>query len=104
MSVENFIGDILSGNFSNALKRLEDWWSGMQPELKAFVQKFATDEGQIVWNAAKAGLSDLASGKTIPQAAADIWATISTQAPSMALTDVEDALGILSRAQTTSTT
>lgn len=99
MSVENFIGDVLEGNISHAIKRIEDWWSGLQPELQAFVQKFATDEGQIVWNAAKAGLADLASGKTIPQAATDIWAQIETQAPSMAVSDVQDALGVLSRAQ-----
>lgn len=99
MTVENFLGDLLHLNFSSALKRLEDWWTGMQPELKAIVIKFATDEGKIVWDAGKLVLEDLTSGKTFEQAVADGWQVIKDQAPSMALSDLADAAGIQKRAQ-----
>lgn len=102
MSVENFIGDILDGNFSNALKRLEDWWSSnLQPELKALISKFSTDGGQLVWSTGTTVLAAVAAGQSVSDAAAAAWETIKDQVPGMVLADLEDAIGIQKRATTT---
>lgn len=95
----SLIGIVKSGDIGGAIKKI--WYLifgfPMPDELAAMAAKFATDEGQIVWTAAKMLLSEVAS-KGLKQAAADAWVTLATQVPSMALKDLEDALGILNRA------
>lgn len=59
MSVENFIGDVLSGNFSNALKRLEDFWAGLPIVFKSFVSSLETDEGKILSNLVGVAVKDV---------------------------------------------
>lgn len=97
----SLIGIVKSGDVIGAVKKI--WalvFGGDLPdELASLVAKFATDEGKIVWTAATTALGELSS-KGLKQAAADAWAIIATQTPTMALQDLEDALGIQSRATT----
>jgi hypothetical protein len=88
-----------SGDVLGFVKKL---WSlafghDMPDDLAKFVAKFATDEGRLVWDTATTFISDVPT-KGVKQAAVDGWATIAIQAPSLALKDFEDALGIQSRA------
>lgn len=62
MSLSNFFGDVFTGNFSNALKRVEDWWNSMMPELKDFVAKAATDEGKILESLISVAAQDVIAG------------------------------------------
>lgn len=62
MSVSSFFGDLLSGNFSNAIKRLEDWWATAMPELQDFVTKAATTEGQILEGLIAVAAQDVIAG------------------------------------------
>lgn len=101
MSASEFFSDLLHFNFSNAAKRLVDWYGVWPPQLKAFVAKLTDDEGIILWNAATTGLSDLASGKSFQQTVDDVWEIIKDQVPTKAKSDLADALGIQSRAAPT---
>jgi hypothetical protein len=99
MSAIEVVEDVLAGNFENAEARMSDWWHGtLQPELKALVLKFASDSGKIVWAAGTTALVSVAGGQTVSEAAAIAWATIESQVPGMAITDLEDAIGIQKRA------
>lgn len=99
MSAIEVVDDILAGNFTNAEARMADFWHGtLQPELKALITKFSTDAGKIVWAAGTAALAAVASGQSVSDAAASAWASIEAQVPSMALADLEDAIGIQKRA------
>lgn len=62
MSVPTFFGDVFTGNFSNALKRLEDWWDSELPEVKEFVTKLATTEGQILEDLITVAATDVVAG------------------------------------------
>lgn len=62
MSVTNFFGDILTGNFSNAWARLENWWSNAMPELQDFLTKAATSEGQILEGLITVAAQDVIAG------------------------------------------
>lgn len=98
MSVENLLGDVFSGNFTNALKRLEDWWTSLQPSIKAFVNKVETDEGKIlVTLAEQAAQSVITNGLTTASfvsAAKDVGSQLLAQNITMAQTDVFAALNI----------
>lgn len=62
MSISNFFEDVFTGNFSNAFKRVEDWWNSMMPELKDFVAKAATDEGKILESLISVAAQDVIAG------------------------------------------
>lgn len=62
MSLPNFFGDLFSGNFTNAWARIEDWWNSMMPELKDFVTKAATTEGQILESLISVAAQDVIAG------------------------------------------
>lgn len=90
---------IESGDIVGAVRKI---WSlifghDMPEALAKLVSKFATDEGKIVWSAGELALSEL-STKGVKQAASDGWEIIKEQVPSMALSDLEDAIGIQARA------
>lgn len=59
MSVENFVGDIIHGNFSNAWKRLEDFWGTLPAPVRSFVSDLGTDEGKILQGLVVTALPDL---------------------------------------------
>lgn len=96
----SLLGIIESGDVVGAVKKIWSliFGSDMPAALASLVAKFSTDEGQIVWNAGTTAATDLDSGKSISQAAADAWTIIKDQVPSMALSDLEDAIGIQARA------
>lgn len=101
MSAIEVVDDILAGNLTNAEARMADWWHGsLQPELKALVNKFATDVGKLVWSTGTQALANALAGQTPSQIAASAWSTIESQVPGMVLQDLEDAIGIQARATT----
>lgn len=59
MSFKNFLGDVFSGNFSNALKRLEDWYVGAPQWLKDFIHKSESQEAAILQGLIHMALPDL---------------------------------------------
>lgn len=59
MSIANFFHDLITGNFSNAFKRLEDFWSSLPAPIRAFIGKLATDEGKILQGLVNEALPDL---------------------------------------------
>lgn len=62
MSLGNFLGDVFSGNFSNAYARLKDWWKTTLPSLKDFMNKAATDEGKILEGLISTAAQDVLAG------------------------------------------
>lgn len=97
----SLIGIIESGDVVGAVKKI---WSlifgtDMPSALADLVSKFATTEGKVVWNAATTFLSEIGT-KGLQQAATDGWEIIKDQVPSMALTDLQDAMGIQARSTT----
>lgn len=96
----SLLGIAASGDVLGVIKKL---WSlifghDMPEPLAALVAKFATDEGKIVWAAGGIAWADIQAGKSFDEAAADAWQTIKDQATSMAISDLEDAIGIRKRA------
>lgn len=59
MSFENFVGDLVHGNFSNAWKRLEDFWSGLPAPVRSFVGSLGTDEGKILQSLVDVAVKDV---------------------------------------------
>ena len=96
MSLETFLGDVFTGNFSNAAKRLEDWWSGFSPLVKSFVQKMASDEGKILEGLVGVAAQDVISGglttASFVSAAKDVGTKLVAQNITMAQTDIFAAL------------
>lgn len=96
MSLENFLGDVFTGNFTNAGKRLEDWWAGFSPLVKAFATKLATDEGKILEGLVVVAAQDVISGglttASFVAAAKDVGAKLAAQNITMAQTDIFAAL------------
>lgn len=59
MSVENLLGDIIHGNFTNAWARLQDFWSGLPSQVRTFVGSLATDEGKILQSLVDVAVKDI---------------------------------------------
>src|ERR1700680_458674 len=62
MSLFNFLGDVFSGNFTNAEKRLKDWWSGVSPALQAVIVTAETNEGKILASLVPIAAKDVLAG------------------------------------------
>lgn len=63
MSFSNFFSDLISGNFTNAESRFLDWWNGTaSPELKSFLGKVESSEGQILEGLVSTAAQDVVSG------------------------------------------
>ena len=62
MSLANLIGDIFSGNFTNAEARIKDWWNGVEPALQQFITTLETDEGKILQSLAVVAAQDVIAG------------------------------------------
>lgn len=62
MSVANLLGDIFSGNFTNAEARIKDWWSGVSPAIQAFITTAETDEGAILQSLVGVAAKDVLAG------------------------------------------
>ena len=96
MSVANLLGDIFSGNFSNAIKRIEDWWAGVTPGIKAFISNVETNEGKILQGLVLVAAKDvLAGGLTTASfvaAAKDVGTQLAAQNITMAQTTIFAAL------------
>lgn len=95
-------GMLKQGKVGDALVRVIETIFGFKlpPELADFVHKFTTDEGQILWDAGKLAVADIKAGKALQTTAEEVWAQISDKVPSMALKDLQDAIGIQARAET----
>lgn len=105
MSVANLLGDIFSGNFTNAGARIKDWWSGVAPSVKVFINKVETDEGKILTGLAEVGAEDVLAGglttASFTAAAADIESKLISQNITMAKTDIFAAINIAVSAKNT---
>lgn len=95
MSASQFFGDVLHGNLSHALSRLQDWYSGWPPELKAFVASLVDDGGQILMAEARTALAGAVAGQTVAQIADSVWEDIKVKVPSKTKDDFMNALGVL---------
>lgn len=95
MSFGNFLGDIVHGNFSHALKRLEDEWQTLPQPLKDFIHKWSSDEAVVLQNALIALGSSFFAGKSIPDAAAAALAELEAQGIKAAEDDVRDAIRLI---------
>ena len=62
MSLSNFIGDILSGNFSHAEQRIKDWWGTVSPEIQSFIATLESNEGQILQGLVTTAAQDVITG------------------------------------------
>jgi len=62
MRVGKFFGDLISGNCSNAFKRLEDLFSSLSPQVHAFIEKLASDEGKLLQTLAETALQSVITG------------------------------------------
>ena len=96
MSLENFLGDVFTGNFTNAEKRLKDWYTGFSPLVKQFAQTLATDEGRILERLVGTAAQDVISGgmttAAFTKAAKDVGTQLVAQNITMAQTDIFAAL------------
>lgn len=98
MSLSNLIGDVFSGNFTNAEARLKDWWSSLQPSFQVFLAKIETDEGKILQGLVTVGAKDVLEGgfstASFVKAAMDIGTQLLAQNIVMLQTDIFAALNI----------
>lgn len=62
MSAGELFHDFFSGNFSNAFKRLEDWWNGLPAWLKTPVSMAATAEFKILESLLDVAAQDVLAG------------------------------------------
>lgn len=62
MSVANLLGDIFSGNFTNAAARIKNWWSGVSPGIQAFITTAETDEGAVLQSLVPIAAKDILAG------------------------------------------
>lgn len=62
MSLGALLGDVMDGNFSHAFQRVKDWWASAMPELTAFVEMAATDEGKILEGLISTAAQDVLTG------------------------------------------
>ena len=62
MSVEQVLGDIVTGDFSDAETKISQWWSGLLPEIKAGLAVLASAEGQILQGLVVTAAKDVVSG------------------------------------------
>lgn len=78
MSVKNLIGDLLEGNFSHALKRVEDFFQNLPDDVTAFLQRLSTDGGKLLTQLAEEAVSDIVTAgfttESFVKAAKDIVA------------------------------
>lgn len=96
MSLANLLGDIFSGNFTNAEKRIKDWWDSLSPGLQAFVTKVETDEGKILQGLVVVAAQDVLTGgfttASFVAAAKDVGTKLAEQNITMAQTTIFAAL------------
>ena len=96
MSVEDVIVDVATGDFSDAERRLGQWWSGLGPELKAFVTTMATAQGQILQGLVVTAAKDVLTGglttASFTAAAADVQTKLVAQEISIGTQTVFAAL------------
>jgi hypothetical protein len=99
MSVGNFFGDLISGNFSNALKRLEDLFSSLSPQVHAFIEKLASDEGKLLQTLAESALQSVITGgfstASFVAAGKGIVAAAAAQGKTILISDAMAQLNIL---------
>lgn len=62
MSVMNLLKDLATGNFSHAATRVQDWWSGVSPQIQHFLTEAESDEGKILEGLADVAVNDIATG------------------------------------------
>jgi len=62
MSVEQVVEDVVTGDFSDAEKKISQWWSGLIPEIQSVFQILASAEGQILQGLVITAAKDVISG------------------------------------------
>lgn len=62
MTVANFLKDVFTGNETNALQRIKNWWAGVSPSIQAFITTAETDEGQILQSLVPIAAKDVLAG------------------------------------------
>lgn len=62
MSIIHVLKDLASGDFSDAARRLREWWSGLLPEIQNEIHILASDEGKILQDLAKTAVQDIVAG------------------------------------------
>lgn len=96
MSVINFLKDVFTGNETNALARLKDWWSGVSPGVQAEITTLETGEGKILSSVAVIGAKDVIAGgfstASFVAAVKDIGAQLLAQNITLAQTTIFVAL------------
>jgi predicted porin len=96
MSLANFLKDVFTGNETNALARLKNWWSGVSPGLQAVIVTAETDEGKILQSLVVTAAKDVLAGgfstASFVAAAKDVGSQLIAQNITMANTLIFAAL------------
>lgn len=93
MSAEEFAIDVIHGNFSHALSRLEDWAGTLPPSVKAEIALLETDAGKLAQSLGATAAKDIIAGgifstASYVTAANDIVAQVTAQGLTILLPDV----------------
>lgn len=96
MSIANLLKDIFTGNETNALARIQNWWDGLTPGIQATISTLETDEGKILQGLLPTAAADvLKNGLTTASfvaAALDVGKQLLAQNITMANTVIFTAL------------
>lgn len=96
MSLANLLKDVFTGNETNALARIKNWWDGLSPGIQATVTTLETDEGKIlqglVVTAAQDVLKNGLSTASFVAAATDVGSKLLSQNITLAQTTIFTAL------------
>lgn len=96
MSLSALLGDVFSGNFTNAEARLKDWWDSVSPAIQAFIQTVETEEGKILQGLVSTAAQDVLTGglttASFVAAAKDVGSKLASQNITMAQTVIFAAL------------
>lgn len=89
MSLQNFFGDLLSGNIENAKKRVVDWLVDSLPAtLSSAIRKLISDEMTVLWNATTTFAEDVVNGKSVPDAGKEAIEVLASQGIHAGIDDI----------------
>lgn len=96
MSLVNLLKDVFTGNETNALARIKDWWNGLTPGIQATVTTLETAEGKILQGLVVTGAQDVLknglSTASFVAAATDVGSKLLSQNITLAQTTIFTAL------------
>lgn len=98
MSLQEFFDDVFKGDFTNAKKRLADWWAeDVAPELGNLVKRLTSDAGKLAEEIAREAWENWDDGDDLATVARKAFEEAVSKGLDVFEKDIADWLGIIDR-------